>query len=132
MSQLPITRMTLYKHGVGFIERRATVNGEKLELLFRTEVAVEVGYLGDDVYPALPRETFGLHQPNRGCVDGVNLVSLPGQKHRIATLALRQAECAPAAVEPADGFCEELVRVSPVDVIRARIALVPDHAAPPG
>jgi len=37
MAQLPITRMTLYKHGVGFIERRATVNGENLELLFRTE-----------------------------------------------------------------------------------------------
>jgi hypothetical protein len=34
---LPITRMTLYKHGVGFFERRATLSGGKVELSFRVE-----------------------------------------------------------------------------------------------
>ena len=37
MSNIPITRMTLYKHGVGFFERRATVSGEEVELAFRVE-----------------------------------------------------------------------------------------------
>ena len=46
-------------------------------------------------------------------------------------LALGQAECPSTPVESANGFREELVRVGPVDVIRARIALVPDHATPP-
>ncbi len=37
MSHLPITRMTLYKHGVGFYERRATLATDKIELSFRVE-----------------------------------------------------------------------------------------------
>lgn len=37
MTNMPITRMTLYKHGVGFFERRATVSGEEVELSFRVE-----------------------------------------------------------------------------------------------
>jgi hypothetical protein len=37
MTNIPITRVTLYKHGVGFFERRATVSGEKVELSFRVE-----------------------------------------------------------------------------------------------
>jgi hypothetical protein len=37
MKDLPITHVTLYKHGVGFFERRATVNGEQVELSFRVE-----------------------------------------------------------------------------------------------
>jgi len=37
MTQLPITRMTLYKHGVAFFERRATVRGEEVALSFRVE-----------------------------------------------------------------------------------------------
>lgn len=35
MTHLPITHMTLYKHGVGFFERRAPVQGEEVELSFR-------------------------------------------------------------------------------------------------
>jgi hypothetical protein len=35
MSSLPITRMTLYKHGVGFFERRGTLHGGAVELPFR-------------------------------------------------------------------------------------------------
>ena len=34
---LPIRHMTLYKHGVGFFERRGTLSGEKIELSFRVE-----------------------------------------------------------------------------------------------
>ncbi|MGC9348862.1 MAG: hypothetical protein ACP5JG_12030, partial [Anaerolineae bacterium] len=37
MVTLPITRMTLYKHGVGFFERHAQLSGEKVELSFRVE-----------------------------------------------------------------------------------------------
>lgn len=37
MAGLPITRMTLYKHGVGFFERRASLEGEAVSLTFRIE-----------------------------------------------------------------------------------------------
>jgi hypothetical protein len=37
MTNLPITHITLYKHGVGFFERQAALNGEKVELSFRVE-----------------------------------------------------------------------------------------------
>lgn len=37
MTTLPIVHMTLYKHGVGFFERRAKVNGEEVALAFRVQ-----------------------------------------------------------------------------------------------
>ena len=37
MTTIPITHMTLYKHGVGFFERRARLNGEQVSLAFRVE-----------------------------------------------------------------------------------------------
>jgi hypothetical protein len=37
MTTLPITRLTLYKHGVGFFERRAPLEGEEATLSFRVE-----------------------------------------------------------------------------------------------
>ncbi|MFP4344273.1 MAG: hypothetical protein ACLFU8_06255 [Anaerolineales bacterium] len=37
MQRLPITHVTLYKHGVGFFERRGEVDGEKVTLSFRLE-----------------------------------------------------------------------------------------------
>ena len=37
MTDLPITHLTLYKHGVGFFQRRAAVSGEQVELTFRVE-----------------------------------------------------------------------------------------------
>jgi len=37
MTNMPIKRVTLYKHGVGFFERRATVSGEQVDLSFRVE-----------------------------------------------------------------------------------------------
>ena len=33
MAKLPVTHMTLYKHGVGYLERRAELSGEAVELL---------------------------------------------------------------------------------------------------
>jgi hypothetical protein len=37
MTDLPIVRVTLYKHGVGFFERRGQLNGEQVQLSFRSE-----------------------------------------------------------------------------------------------
>jgi hypothetical protein len=37
MTNLPITHMTLYKHGVGFFERRAQLEGKEITLSFRVE-----------------------------------------------------------------------------------------------
>jgi hypothetical protein len=37
MTTLPITRMILYKHGVGYFERRAQFSGEQVTLSFRVE-----------------------------------------------------------------------------------------------
>lgn len=37
MTNLPITHLTLYKHGVGFFERRAHLSGEEVDLSFRVE-----------------------------------------------------------------------------------------------
>ena len=37
MAKLPVTHMTLYKHGVGYLERRAELGGEVVELSFRAE-----------------------------------------------------------------------------------------------
>ena len=37
MTELPINYLTLYKHGVGFFERRAQLEADKVELSFRIE-----------------------------------------------------------------------------------------------
>jgi len=37
MTELPINHLTLYKHGVGFFERRAQLEADKVELSFRVE-----------------------------------------------------------------------------------------------
>ncbi len=36
-TSLPIRRLTLYKHGVGFVERQGTVQGEEVQLVFRAD-----------------------------------------------------------------------------------------------
>jgi hypothetical protein len=36
-TSLPIRRLTLYKHGVGFVERQGTVTGEEVQLVFRAD-----------------------------------------------------------------------------------------------
>ena len=42
MTTLPITRMTLYKHGVGFFERRAKLDGDAVTLTFPVEAMNDV------------------------------------------------------------------------------------------
>ena len=37
MSDLPITHMTLYKHGVGFFQRRGLIHGREVNLSFRVD-----------------------------------------------------------------------------------------------
>jgi len=37
MTNIPITQLTLYKHGVGYFQRQAEVSGEQVELTFRVE-----------------------------------------------------------------------------------------------
>ena len=37
MANLPITHMTLYKHGVGYFERKDKVEGEQVEFSFRSD-----------------------------------------------------------------------------------------------
>ena len=37
MTNIPITHLTLYKHGVGYFQRQAEVSGEQVELTFRVE-----------------------------------------------------------------------------------------------
>ena len=37
MTTIPITHVTLYKHGVGYFERRARLSGEEVSLTFRVE-----------------------------------------------------------------------------------------------
>jgi len=37
MTNIPITHLTLYKHGVGYFQRQAEVSGEQVELIFRVE-----------------------------------------------------------------------------------------------
>ena len=37
MTPIPITHITLYKHGVGFFERRARISGEEIRVDFRVE-----------------------------------------------------------------------------------------------
>ena len=36
-TSLPIRRLTLYKHGVGFVERQGTMTGEEVQLVFRAD-----------------------------------------------------------------------------------------------
>ncbi|MEI6180307.1 MAG: hypothetical protein WCP31_06100, partial [Chloroflexales bacterium] len=42
MATLALTRMVLFKHGVGYFERRGTHSGEQLELSFPREAMDDV------------------------------------------------------------------------------------------
>lgn len=42
MTTIPITHITLYKHGVGYFERRARLSGEEVSLSFRVEAMNDV------------------------------------------------------------------------------------------
>ena len=77
MTQLPITRMTLYKHGVGFFERRATVGGEEVELSFRvTEM--------NDILKSLTAIDWG-----GGKVLGIDYATPQNREERLAGCSIR-------------------------------------------
>jgi hypothetical protein len=104
MTSLPITRMTLYKHGVGYFERRAKLSGPEVEMSFRVEemndilkslTAIDLGggqVLGIDY--ATPQSRA---ERLAGCSvrlgDGRSLRDLlVGLRGRRVSLALDQAE----------------------------------------
>ncbi len=77
MAQLPITRMTLYKHGVGFFERRATLSGEEVELSFRvTEM--------NDILKSLTAIDWG-----GGQVLGVDYATPQSREERLSGCSIR-------------------------------------------
>lgn len=75
--KLPVTHLTLYKHGVGFFERRAQLSGERVELSFRVEEM-------NDVLKSL---TAVDHGP--GQVLGVDYATPQSQEERLAGCSIR-------------------------------------------
>ncbi len=82
MSDLPITHMTLYKHGVGFFQRRASFGGDKVDLTFRTEEM-------NDVLKSLTAIDWGAGQ-----VLGVEYATPQSQEERLqgCSIQLREEE----------------------------------------
>lgn len=77
MTNLPITHMTLYKHGVGFFERRAELSGEEVELSFRvTEM--------NDILKSLTAIDWG-----GGKVLGVDYATPQSREERLAGCSIR-------------------------------------------
>ena len=72
MSNLPIVHMTLYKHGVGYFQRRGPVSGEAIKLTFRREEM-------DDLLKSLTVIDLG-----SGQVRGVDYDTPQSQEERLA------------------------------------------------
>lgn len=80
MINLPITHMTLYKHGVGFFERRATLSGEEVELSFRvTEM--------NDILKSLTAIDWG-----GGQVLGIDYATPQSREERLAGCSIRLSD----------------------------------------
>ena len=77
MAHLPITHMTLYKHGVGFFERRAPVSGEEVTLSFRADEM-------NDILKSLTVVDRG-----GGQVLGVDYVTPQSLEERLADCSIR-------------------------------------------
>ena len=80
MAILPITHMTLYKHGVGFFERRARVEGEEVGLSFRVEEM-------NDILKSLTAIDWG-----DGQVLGVEYATPQSREERLAGCSIRLSE----------------------------------------
>ena len=76
MTSLPITRMTLYKHGVGFFERRAKLSGENVELSFPVEAM-------NDLLKSLTTIDWG-----GGQVLGIDYATPESRKERLTRCAI--------------------------------------------
>ena len=77
MTNLPITHMTLYKHGVGFFERRGPLNGEEVTLTFRVEEM-------NDILKSLTAIDWG-----DGQVLGVEYATPQSREERLAGCSVR-------------------------------------------
>lgn len=80
MGKLPITHMTLYKHGVGFFERRAGLSGEEVELSFRVEEM-------NDILKSLTAIDWG-----QGQVLGIDYATPRSREERLAGCSIRLAD----------------------------------------
>lgn len=80
MSNLPITHMTLYKHGVGFFQRRATLSGDKIDLTFRVEEM-------NDVLKSLTAIDLGAGQ-----VLGVEYATPQSREERLAGCSIQLSD----------------------------------------
>jgi hypothetical protein len=80
MSELPITHMTLYKHGVGFFQRRARFGGDKVDLTFRAEEM-------NDVLKSLTAIDWGAGQ-----VLGVEYATPQSQEERLEGCSIHLRE----------------------------------------
>ena len=77
MANIPITHMTLYKHGVGYYERRSQLKGEEVELSFRvTEM--------NDILKSLTAIDWG-----GGKVLGVDYATPQSREERLAGCSIR-------------------------------------------
>jgi len=76
---LPITHMTLYKHGVGFFERRAKLDGEQIEISFRVEEM-------NDVLKSLTAIDWG-----GGQVLGIDYATPQSREERLAGCSIHLA-----------------------------------------
>jgi len=80
MTMIPITHMTLYKHGVGYFERRARLSGEELSLAFRVEAM-------NDVLKSLTAIDFG-----GGQVLGIEYPSPQSREELLAGCSIRLSD----------------------------------------
>jgi len=80
MTNLPITHMTLYKHGVGFFERRARLDGEAVTLSFRVEEM-------NDILKSLTPLDWG-----EGQVLGVEYATPQSLEERLAGCSVRLSD----------------------------------------
>lgn len=77
MSALPITRMTLYKHGVGYFERQARLEGEEVALTFQVEEM-------NDILKSLTVIDWG-----EGQVLGIDYATPQSREERLAGNSIR-------------------------------------------
>ncbi len=80
MTEIPIVHMTLYKHGVGFFQRRAQLSGEQVQLSFRVEEM-------NDILKSLTVIDRG-----GGQVYGVDYATPQSREERLAGCTVRLAD----------------------------------------
>jgi hypothetical protein len=80
MTGLPIVHMTLYKHGVGFFQRRALLEGESVELSFRVDEM-------NDILKSLTAIDWG-----GGQVLGIDYATPQNREEKLAGCSVRLAD----------------------------------------